>query len=95
MLVVEVQPAERPILQRNQPFQEILTENIKKKRKKQQETEVFQQVVERVDENYHQLQPQKEHLPKDVHAQPVEVLVAEKQEVNPHNLSIFSTIILF
>jgi hypothetical protein len=48
--------------------------------------------VVREKENYHQLQQQKKHLPKAEHAQLVEVLVVEKQKVNPLNLSIFSII---
>jgi hypothetical protein len=50
--------------------------------------------VVREEENYHQLQQQKEPLPKAEHVQQVEVLVAEKQKVNPLNLSIFSPTVL-
>ena len=90
MLVVEAQPVERLTLARNLLSQEILIKNIKRLKKRQQEIVVFQLVVVREEENYHQLQQQKEHLPKAEHVQQVEVLVAEKQEVNPLNLSIFS-----
>ena len=47
-------------------------------------------VVVREEENYDQLQQQKKLLPKEEHVQQVEVLVVEKQKVNPLNLSIFS-----
>ena len=90
MLVVEVQLAEKLILVRNQHSLEILTKNIKKPKRKQQVIVAFLLAVVPEEENYHQLQQQKEHLPKAEHAQLVEVLVAEKQKVNPLNLSIFS-----
>ena len=87
--MVEAQPVERPTLKRNLPSLEILIESIKRLKERQQEIVVFQLVVVREEENYHQLQQQKEHLPKVEHVQPVEVLVAEKQEVNPLNLFSF------
>ena len=50
---------------------------------------VFYRSWVREKENYHQLQQQKKHLLKVEHAQLVEVLVVEKQKVNPLNLFSF------
>ena len=95
MLVVEVQLVERLTLVRNLHSLEILTKNIRRPKRKPQVTVAFQLVVVREKENYHQLQQQKKHLPKAEHAQLVEVLVVEKQKVNPLNLSSFIHLLVF
>tara|TARA_B100001146_G_scaffold53957_1_gene47281 strand:+ start:254 stop:559 length:306 start_codon:yes stop_codon:yes gene_type:complete len=80
---------ERLTLVRNQHSLEILTKNIRRLKRKLQVIVVFLLAVVREKENYHQLQQQKKHLPKAEHAQLVEVLVVEKQQVNPLNLFSF------
>ena len=95
MLVVEAQLVERLTLVRNQHSLEILTKNIRRPKRKLQEIVVFQQVAVREKENYHQLQRQKKYLPKAEHVQLVEVLVVERQKVNPLNLFSFIHLLVF
>ena len=75
MLVVEVQLVERLTLVRNRHFLVTLTKNIRRPNRKQLVIVVLELVVVREEENYHQLQQQKELLPKAEHVQQVEVLV--------------------
>jgi hypothetical protein len=95
VLVVEAQLVERLTLVRNQHSLETLTKIIRRPKRKPQEIEAFLLVVVREKESYHQLQQQKGHLPKAEHAQLVEVLVVEKQKVNPLNLSYFIHLLVF
>ena len=56
---------------------------------------VLELVVVPENENYHQLQQQRKYLLKAEHAQLVEVLVVERQKVNPLNLFSFIHLLVF
>jgi precorrin-2 methylase len=94
-MVVEVQLVERLTLVRNQHSLEILIKNIRKPKRKQLVIVVLELVVVPENENYHQLQQQRKYLLKAEHAQLVEVLVVERQKVNPLNLFSFIHLLVY